>query len=255
MSSARLLRICSPRHTPIVTNYTLSWIADWLSLQSITWSLTQTSIYLLRHYRTILFLGHWLLVLPGSSLIKRIYVISLSPTETNFDCRYYHSHSTSYSTQHHTTPTYLHVGVPLSHATRCHTLLRHLPHIPIVKRTLSPWGLLVALAGYITIQRRKLKKVSPSGSMLASIPTLPTSHRITSNHIISHHIIYHIISYHIISYHINLYEQRTSPARSLSPSFMAPFTDCTLYLHNAGRSWLLQPIEPVSAASTQREQL
>ena len=64
--------------------------------------------------------------------------------------------------------------------------------IPIVKRTLSPWGLLVALAGYITIQRRKLKKVSPSGSMLVSIPTLPTSQ--------------HVASYRITRYHINPYQ-------------------------------------------------
>ena len=72
----------------------------------------------------------------------------------------------------------------------------HLLCFPIVKRTLNPWGLLVALAGYITIQRRKLKKVSPSGSMLVSIPTLPTSHHITSHHITSHHLTSHRIKLH-----------------------------------------------------------
>jgi hypothetical protein len=78
------------------------------------------------------------------------------------------------------------------------TMFIHLLWIPIVKRTLSLWGLLVALAGYITIQRRKLKKVSPSGSMLVSIPTLPTSHRVASHRITSHH----ITSHHITTQHI-----------------------------------------------------
>ena len=78
----------------------------------------------------------------------------------------------------------------------CFALPCHLLLTPIVKRILSPWGLLVALAGNITIQRRKLKKVSPSGSMLVSIPTLPTWHHITSHHdtwhdIKSHHITSH----------------------------------------------------------------
>ena len=50
----------------------------------------------------------------------------------------------------------------------------YLLQTPIVKRILSPWGLLVALAGNITIQRRKLKKVSPSGSKYASFyPNAP----------------------------------------------------------------------------------
>ena len=101
---------------------------------------------------------------------------------------------------HDTRVSNLNACIPDVHHTHhtCHdmphfTMPIHLQCFPIVKRTLSPWGLLVALAGYITIQRRKLKKVSPSGSMLVSIPTLPTSHHISSPDIASCDITSHYI--------------------------------------------------------------